>query len=70
MKTFKQLQESICKALVKFGAKGLRKVVTKAVKKGGSKKILDATARRVKMDKLIVSFHFFNLNSSVTPTPG
>ena len=53
MKTFKQLQESIGKALAKFGAKGLRKVVTKAVKKGGSKKILDATARRVKMDKLI-----------------
>ena len=53
MKSFKQLQESIGAALVKFGAKGLRKVVTKAVKKGGSKKILDATARRVKMDKLI-----------------
>ena len=53
MKTFKQLQESIGKALVKFGAKGLRKVVTKAVKKGGTKKILDATARRAKMDKLI-----------------
>ena len=45
MKTFKQLQENIGAALVKFGAKGLRKVVTKAVKKGGSKKILDATAR-------------------------
>ena len=53
MKTFKQLQESIGAALVKFGTKGLRKVVTKAVKKGGSKKILDATARRAKMDKLI-----------------
>ena len=53
MKTFKQLQESIGKALAKFGTTGLRKVVTKAVKKGGSKKILDATARRAKMDKLI-----------------
>ena len=53
MKTFEQLQESIGKALAKFGATGLRKVVTKAVKKGGSKKILDATARRAKMDKLI-----------------
>ena len=53
MKTFKQLQESIGAALVKFGTKGLRKVVTKAVKKGGSKKILDATARRSKMDQLI-----------------
>ena len=53
MKTFKQLQESIGKALAKFGTTGLRKVASQAVKKGGTKKILDATARRAKMDKLI-----------------
>ena len=29
MKTFKQLQENIGKALVKFGAKGLRKATVK-----------------------------------------
>ena len=54
MKTYKQLQESITKALVKFGAKGLRKITTQAVKTGGTKKILDATARRAKMDQLII----------------
>ena len=53
MKTFKQLQESITKALIKFGVKGLRKITTQAVKTGGTKKILDATARRMKMDQLI-----------------
>ena len=53
MKTFKQLQENIGKALAKFGSKGLRKVASQAVKKGDTKKILDATARRAKMDKLI-----------------
>ena len=54
MKTYKQLKESITKALVKFGAKGLRKITTQAVKTGGAKKILDATARRAKMDQLII----------------
>ena len=54
MKTYKQLEESITKALVKFGAKGLRKITTQAVKTGGAKKILDATARRAKMDQLII----------------
>ena len=53
MKTFKQLQESIYKALAKFGTTGLRKVTSQVAKKGGTKKILDATARRAKMDKLI-----------------
>ena len=53
MKTFKQLQENIGKALAKFGSKGLRKVASQAVKKGDTKKILDATARRAKLDKLI-----------------
>ena len=53
MKTFSQLQESIYKALAKFGATGLRKVTSQVAKKGGTKKILDATARRAKMDKLI-----------------
>ena len=53
MKTFKQLQENIGKALAKFGAIGLRKVASQVAKKGGTKKILDATARRSKMDKLI-----------------
>ena len=54
MKTFKQLQESIYKALAKFGTTGLRKVTSQVVKKGGTKKILDATARRAKMDKLVI----------------
>ena len=53
MKTFKQLQENIGKALLKFGTIGLRKVTSQVAKKGGSKKILDATARRAKMDQLI-----------------
>ena len=53
MKTFKQLQENIAKALLKFGTIGLRKVTSQVAKKGGSKKILDATARRAKMDQLI-----------------
>ena len=53
MKNFKQLQESIYKALAKFGTTGLRKIATQAVKTRGTKKILDATARRVKMDQLI-----------------
>jgi len=53
MKTFKQLQENIGKALAKFGSKGLRKVVSQASKSKDTKKILDATARRAKLDKLI-----------------
>ena len=54
MKTFKELQESIYKALAKFGTQGLRKVASKAIKKGGTKKILDAATRRAKLDQLIV----------------
>ena len=42
MKTFKQLQESITKAL-KFGVKGLRRISPQVAKSGGTKKILDAT---------------------------
>ena len=44
MKTYKQLQESIVRALAKFGTKGLRKVTSQVAKKGGTKKILDATS--------------------------
>ena len=53
MKTFKQLQENIGKALAKFGVKGLRKITSQVTKKGNTKKILDATSRRMKMDQLI-----------------
>ena len=53
MKTFKQLQENIGKALAKFGVKGLRKITSQVAKKGNTKKILDATSRRMKMDQLI-----------------
>ena len=53
MKTFEQLQENIGKALAKFGVKGLRKVTSQVTKKGNTKKILDATSRRMKMDQLI-----------------
>ena len=53
MKTYKQLQESIVRALAKFGTKGLRKVTSQVAKKGGTKKILDATSRRLKLDTLI-----------------
>ena len=68
MKTFKQLQENIGKALAKFGAVGLRKVASKAVKKGGTKKILDATARRAKMDQLIIKNQKKLLNIRQKPT--
>ena len=54
MKTFKELQENLYKALAKFGTQGLRKVASKAIKKGGTKKILDAATRRAKLDQLIV----------------
>ena len=54
MKTYKQLQESIYKALAKFGTVGLRKITPQVTKSVGAKKILDATARRAKMDNLII----------------
>ena len=54
MKTFKELQESIYTALAKFGTQGLRKVASKAITKGSTKKILDAATRRAKLDQLIV----------------
>ena len=53
MKTFKQLQESIYKALAKFGTVGLRKITPQVTKSVGAKKILDATSRRMKLDNLI-----------------
>ena len=37
MKTFKQLQENIGKALAKFGVKGLRKITSQVTKKGNTK---------------------------------
>ena len=54
MKTFKELQENLYKALAKFGTQGLRKVASQAAKKGSTKKILDATTRRAKLDQLVV----------------
>ena len=68
MKTFKQLQESITKALIKFGVKGLRKITPQVAKSGGTKKILDATARRVKMDQLITKNQKRLLNIRQTAT--
>ena len=43
MKTFKQLQESIYKALAKFGTTGLRKVTSQVAK---SKKIIKYSSER------------------------
>ena len=54
MKTFKELQENLYKALAKFGTQGLRKVASQAAKKGSTKKILDAATRRAKLDQLVV----------------
>ena len=54
MKTFEQLQESIYKALAKFGTVGLRKITPQVTKSVGAKKILDATSRRMKLDNLII----------------
>ena len=66
MKTYKQLQESIVRALARFGnvglrvasqaskSKGLRKVASQASKSKGARNILDATARRAKLDQLII----------------
>ena len=66
MKTYKQLQESIVRALARFGnvglrvasqaskSKGLRKVASQASKSKGARRILDATARRAKLDQLII----------------
>ena len=53
MKTFQQFNESITRALVKFGSKGLRKIATQAVKTGVSRKIISPDVRRLKLDKLI-----------------
>ena len=53
MKTYKQFNESITRALVKFGSKGLRKIATQAVKTGASRKIISPDVRRLKLDKLI-----------------
>ena len=53
MKTYKQFNESITRALVKFGSKGLRKIATQAVKTGVSRKIISPDVRRLKLDKLI-----------------
>ena len=53
MKTYKQLQESIVKALAMFGNVGLR-VASQASKSKGARRILDATARRAKLDQLII----------------
>ena len=68
MKTFKELQENLYKALAKFGTQGLRKVASQAVKKGGTKKILDATTRRQKLDQLIVKNQKKLLNIRKEPT--
>ena len=68
MKTFKELQENLYKALAKFGTQGLRKVTSQAVKKGGTKKILDAATRRQKLDKLIVKNQKKLLNIRKEPT--
>ena len=54
MKTYEQLQESIYKALAKFGTVGLRKITPQVTKSVGAKKILDATSRRMKLDNLII----------------
>lgn len=54
MKSYKQLQESIARALAKFGTVGLRRITPQVAKSGGAKKILDATSRRMKLDNLII----------------
>ena len=54
MKTYKQLQENITRALAKFGTKGLRRITSQVAKSGATKKILDASSRRMKLDNLII----------------
>jgi len=53
MKTYKQLQENIARALAKFGSVGLRKVKPIAFKSGLPKKIMSPDVRRLKLDTLI-----------------
>ena len=68
MKTYKQFNESITRALVKFGSKGLRKIATQAVKTGVSRKIISPDVRRLKLDTLITKNQKKLLNIRQTST--
>jgi len=68
MKTFQQFNESITRALVKFGSKGLRKIKPIAFKSGVSRKIISPDVRRLKLDKLITKQQKKLLNLRQVPT--
>jgi len=68
MKTFQQFNESITRALVKFGSKGLRKIKPIAFKSGVSRKIISPDVRRLKLDKLITKQQKKLLNIRQTST--
>ena len=71
MKTYKQLQENITKALAKFGNIGLRnigKIKTKGFKSGLSSKIMSPDARRLKLNNLIIKNQKKLLNIRQKPT--
>ena len=68
MKTFVQFNESITRALAKFGSKGLRKIATQAIKTGVSRKIINPDVRRFKLDKLITKQQKKLLNIRQQPT--
>ena len=68
MKTYKQLQENITKALAKFGNIGLRKIKTKGFKSGFSSKIMSPDARRLKLNNLIIKNQKKLLNIRQKPT--